>query len=538
VRGGLEFPPDLIVSPGSTSPRAVVVPAATGDSGTYERRWRVFAVIVVGAFMAQLDLFIVNIAFPAIARSFPGVSASTLSWVLDAYAIVFAACLVPAGRLGDRLGRRRVFELGLAGFALGSAGCAAAPNVGVLVAARVVQAIGAALVLPTSLGLLLHAFPPEQRAGAVGAWASAGAIAAASGPPLGGLLVGIDWRLIFVVNLPLALGAIIASRRVVPEVRHPDTGGRPDLPGIVLLIAGIGGVVLCIVQGAEWGWGSAAFVIGLLVAFALIAVFLWRCAHHPAPIVELSLLRLRPFAVANAAMLVFYIGFGAMLLGSVLFLTGVWHESTIIAGLSIAPGPLCVAFISPRVKDLVGRIGPQPVAVLGGVAFAAGGMWWRWRIGPQPDYAADFLPGMILAGIGVGLMQATLYGVASGVLPPNRFATGSGVLNMSRQIGLALGVAILVAILGANPGLAAFHTGFSLLAGTGLAAALIALKLSHRSLPARATRSDGAPIAAVADSAPSSVAVLMGAPAPAGAPTGCAPKARQKLTEPCSDNHL
>jgi EmrB/QacA subfamily drug resistance transporter len=487
------------MNPSLASPRrAPVTKPGASDAHDYDGRWRVFAVIVVGAFMAQLDLFIVNIAFPAIARSFPGVSASTLSWVLDAYAIVFAACLVPAGRLGDLLGRRRVFDLGLAVFALGSAGCAAAPDVGVLIAARVVQAVGAALVLPNSLGLLLHAFPPAQRAGAVGAWASAGAVAAASGPPLGGLLVGIDWRLIFVVNLPLACGAIIASRRVVPEIRHPDLGGRPDLGGMLLLIAGIGGVVLCIVEGSRWGWGSPTFVLGLAAACALIGAFLWRCAHHPAPIVELSLLRVRPFAVANAAMLTFYVGFGAMLLGSVLFLTGVWHESTIVAGLGIAPGPLCVAVISPRVKDLVGRWGPRPVAVLGGAAFAAGGAWWRWRIGPQPDYAADFLPGMILVGIGVGLMQATLYGVASGVLPANRFATGSGVLNMSRQIGLALGVAILVAILGTHPDLGGFQAGFWLFAGTGLTAALIALSLPARRAHAAAA-GDRAPPPHVAD---------------------------------------
>ena len=163
--------------------------AATPDSAAVDaghpRRWAVFAVVVLGAFMAQLDLFIVNVAFPAIGRDFPGVSSSALSWVLNGYAIVFAACLVPAGRLGDLIGRRRTFELGVVVFAIGSAGCAAAPGVAVLVAARVVQAIGAAMVIPTSIGLLLHAFPPAERAGATGAWASGAAIAASAGPPLG-----------------------------------------------------------------------------------------------------------------------------------------------------------------------------------------------------------------------------------------------------------------------------------------------------------------------------------------------------------------
>ncbi len=173
--------------------------AAVPDEG-HERRWAVFALVVLGAFMAQLDLFIVNVAFPAIQSEFGGASASGLSWVLSAYAIVFAACLVPAGRVADLIGRRRTFELGALVFGIGSAGCAAAPGVVVLVAARVVQAIGAAMVIPTSLGLLLHVFPAAERPAATGAWASGGAIAAASGPPIGGLLVLASWRWIFLVT--------------------------------------------------------------------------------------------------------------------------------------------------------------------------------------------------------------------------------------------------------------------------------------------------------------------------------------------------
>ena len=191
-----------------------------------------FAVIAVGAFMAQLDLFIVNIAFPAIEQSFPGSTPSSLSWVLNAYAIVFAACLVPAGRLADLLGRRRTFQLGLIVFAVASAACALAPTLAVLVAARAGQAVGAALLIPTSLGLLLHAFPPARRAGAIGAWVAVGAVAAAGGPGLGGLLVEVSWKLIFLVNIPLAIAALIGSWLVLDEVRHPEEGGLPDLPGI------------------------------------------------------------------------------------------------------------------------------------------------------------------------------------------------------------------------------------------------------------------------------------------------------------------
>jgi EmrB/QacA subfamily drug resistance transporter len=458
---------------------------AAADAG-HPHRWSVFAVVVLGAFMAQLDLFIVNIAFPAISRDFPGVSSSALSWVLNGYAIVFAACLVPAGRLGDLIGRRRTFELGVVVFAIGSAGCAAAPGVAVLVVARVVQAIGAAMVIPTSIGLLLHVFPAGERAGATGAWASGAAIAASAGPPLGGLLVLLSWRWIFIVNLPLAAIALVGARRIVPEVRHAESGSRPDLPGIALLVAGIAGLVLAIVEGQSWGWASAAFVLVLLGAMALLAIFLWRCGHHPSPIIELSLLRLRPFAAANAAMLAFYVGFGATLLGAVLFLTGIWHERTVTAGLEIAPGPVVVALLSGHVKHLVAHFGARAVAVTGSLLLAAAGVWWAWRLGARPDYAGAFLPGMLLAGLGVALTQATLYGVVAVVLPPHRFATGSGVLNMCRQIALALGVAVLVALLGARPGVGDFHRGFELVALSGLAAALIATLL-----PAR-TRAEGA----------------------------------------------
>ncbi len=296
-------------------------PVAREGAGATERRGLVFAVIAVGAFMAQLDLFIVNIAFPAIHQDFSSSSISALSWVLNAYAIVFAACLVPAGRLADLLGRRRTFQLGLIVFALASAACAAAPTLGVLVAARAAQAVGAALLVPTSLGLLLHAYPAAKRAGAIGAWVSVGAVAAAGGPGLGGLLVEVNWRLIFLVNLPLALGGLVGSWLFLDEVRHPEEGGLPDLPGIALLVAGIGGVVLCIVKGPEWGWTSITVVIGLALAALSLAAFLWRCSHHRAPVVELALLKERSFAASNIVMLLYGAGFGTMLLISVLLLT-------------------------------------------------------------------------------------------------------------------------------------------------------------------------------------------------------------------------
>src|SRR5215475_14256889 len=211
-----------------------------------EQRWKVLLITSVGLFMASLDLFIVNIAFPDLARDFDGASFSSLSWVLNGYAIVFAALLVPAGRIADRVGRKRVFLLGLVVFSLASALCAAAPSVEALVGARVLQAVGGAMMIPTTLGLILPAFPPEQRALAIGIWSAVGGVAAALGPPLGGLVLELSWHWIFLVNVPIGLITALLAIRVLDEVREPEDG-RPDLLGAVELALGIGALTLGIV---------------------------------------------------------------------------------------------------------------------------------------------------------------------------------------------------------------------------------------------------------------------------------------------------
>src|SRR4051794_13033091 len=244
------------------------------------RRGRVAAIVSVGVFVASLDLFIVNIAFPDLQRDFGGTRLATLSWVLNAYAIVFAALLVPAGRWADRLGRKRAFLGGLALFTLASAACAAAPTVGVLVAARAVQAAGAALLMPASLGLLLPEFPAEKRGVALGLWAAVGGTAAALGPVVGGLLVELSWRWVFLVNLPVGIVAIVAGARVLTEVRE-EGGARPDTAGAVLLTGAVGALIAAIVEGPGWGWGSPR-VVGLFATAVVLGVgFVVQSARHP-----------------------------------------------------------------------------------------------------------------------------------------------------------------------------------------------------------------------------------------------------------------
>ncbi len=440
-----------------------------------ERKWRVLMVVVVGVFMAGLDVFIVNIAFPQIHREFPHTGLGSLSWILNAYTIVLAAFLVAAGRWSDAMGRKRAFLLGTALFTAASAACAAAPSIAFLVGARAIQGLGAALLMPASLGLLLPEFPPRQQHVAIGAWAAVGGIAAAAGPPLGGLLVEGSWRWVFLVNVPIGLASLLVGWRVLREIRHPETA-RPDLLGAGLLTAGVASLVVAIVQGPTWGWTDTRTLAALLIATAVLATVARRIATHPAPIVEPALLRVRAFSLATLASLLFFIAFAAMLLGSVLFLTGVWHEQILTAGLMIAPGPGMAALWAIPGARLGRRIGPGLVGAAGAGLFALGGVLWLSSLGDSAHYAADYLPGMLIGGIGVGLVIPSLTGAVAATLPPARIATGIAVQTTGRQIGSALGAAILIAVLGTPrnaqdfAGAWKFMLVASLLAGLVLAA--------------------------------------------------------------------
>src|SRR5215218_9979379 len=427
--------------------------------------WRVFAVVGLAVFLSILDLFIVNIAFPDLRRDFGGSSLSGLSWVLTAYAIVFAAVLVPAGKLGDLFGRRRMFAGGLALFTLGSALCAVAPSVPALVGARVLQGIGAAALTPNSLGLVLPLFPPERRAPVIGAWAAIGAVGASLAPPLGGLLVEASWRWIFLVNVPLGVLAAVLALRVVPEIRDPRATRLPDLPGIALLIAAVGLLTLGLAQGPAWDWDAR-----VLAAFLLAAV------------VELGLLRVPAFALASLSTFLFSAGFAGLLFGNVLFLTEVWDYSILEAGFAFAPGPMLAATtaaLSGRFND---RIRPAALGVPGGFLFAAGCGYWISRAGLEPHYLADLLPGQILTGTGVGLMLPAFTATAAATLPPERLATGIAVQTMFRQLGAALGLAAWVAIAGTPaPGAVvdAFQAGWVFMATVAVGASLALVPMAR-----------------------------------------------------------
>lgn len=458
--------------------RSVTLPTTLG--GPLPHRFQVLIIVSVATFVASLDLFIVNIAFPSIERDFAGTGDATLSWVLSAYAIVMAALLVPAGRLADLLGRKRLFMAGLVTFVVASALCAAAPGPGWLIAARVLQAAGGAILMPTSLALLLAEFPPQQRALAVAIWSATGAVAAAAGPPIGGVLVQESWRWVFLVNLPVGLVTVALAARILSESRDLEAKRVPDLLSAGLLVLASSALMLAIVQGQSWGWTSVRVIALLAAAVVLTVAFLYRSTRHVAPVVELGLFRSRAFSAANVASILFFGAFGAMLLSNVLFLTRVWHEDILVTGLQISPGPIMAAAFAVPGSILANRWGQPTVAAIGALLFACGGLWWLTHVALQPNYVTEFLPGMLAGGAGVGLVIPTLASAVAGSLPAARFATGSAVYGMTRQFGIALGVTVLVAVLSSGQKaapLASFRSGWEVMLAAAIASAVAAIAI-------------------------------------------------------------
>jgi EmrB/QacA subfamily drug resistance transporter len=468
-----------------TDAAAAALPGATPQASA-RAAWRTFGLTSAAVFLVTLDATAVVAAYAALRDQFGQVSMAWLSWTLNAYTIVYAALLVPAGRMADLLGRKRVFMHGLVLFTAASALCAFAPGVGWLVAARVLQAMGAAMLTPAALALVLNAFPRDKRAAAVGLFSAIGALAAAVGPAFGSWVIEQgSWRWIFLINAPLGIVAWVLARRGLAESTSPETGARPDLPGIALLVAGAATIALGIVMSERWGWLSgpqwAATWATLGSGLALIALFVRWAWGRPAAALDLSLFRDSSFAWVNLATLVFGVAFTMMFLSSFLLLMGVWGYSQGLAGLAVTPGPLMVIPVAIASSRLAGRIGHRPMLVGGSVLYAVAQLWVGWRLGSQPDYLGVWLPAQILGGAAVGLVLPALSGAAVAHLGPTRFGVGGGVNNALRQLGGAIGAALTVALVGrAGATWAQFQTVYLLLAGLGLLTAVLCLPVRTR----------------------------------------------------------
>jgi len=447
------------------------------------RRTRAIIAVCAAAFLAFLDTTIVNVTFPNIAAHFPEASRSDLSWVLDAYFIVIAAFLVPAGELADRLGRKRLFLLALNAFVVTSVLCAIAPTWELLVAARVLQGVAAAVIAPVSMALMLAEFPSERRSQGVGIWGAAAALAAASGPPLGGLLVEVaDWRLIFLVNIPIGIGILLLGRGALVESRA-ERAGLPDLAGAGVTVVGLGALALAIVEGESWGWGSIRIVGLFVLAAVLVAVLVRRCLTHPRPIVDPALMRIASFRRGNLATFLFSVAFFSMILGNILFLTGVWQYSILEAGLAVMPGPLASTIVAAPAGRLADRFGHRVVILPGTIVYAVG-LWVLSTSGATPDYVGTWLPGQTLVGVGIGLAFPTLGAASVRDIGEKAFGSASAVGSAFRQFGAVVGTAGVIVIIG-NPttlqaALDASDRAYLFGIAAGLLSGVAALTLSTR----------------------------------------------------------
>ncbi len=457
--------------------------------GTPQARW-VLAATVVGSGMAFLDGTVVNVALTAIARNLH-TEVAGLQWVLTGYLVTLSAFLLLGGSLGDRYGRRRVFTVGVVWFSGASALCALAPTIGVLVAARALQGVGGALLVPGSLSIIESAFAPADRGRAIGTWTGLAGVATAIGPLAGGWLVSaVSWRLIFVLNLPLAAVVLWAARHV-PESSDPDAARHLDLGGAALLVGGLAAVTAALIEGPGGGAPTAVVAALGVAGIAALVGFVWREARVPRPLLHLGVFRSRQFDAANLVTLAVYAALGGVLFLLVVDLQVVLGYSALAAGASLLPITLLMLVLSPRAGQLATRTGPRLPMTLGPLLMT-GGLLLMLRIGGHSTYLGDVLPAVVVFALGLSLTVAPLTTTVLAAVPVTHAGVASGVNNAAARVAGLLAVAILPAASGlTGPALshpaafsAGFHTALVVAAGLTLAGALVAAAgISDQAVP-------------------------------------------------------
>jgi EmrB/QacA subfamily drug resistance transporter len=427
-------------------------------------------------FIVSLDATIVNVALPAIQADLHA-SVTGLQWIVDAYTVVLASLLLLGGSTGDRVGRRAMFQAGLILFAVASVACSVAPGLGTLIAFRMVQAVGGAMLQPNALSTITNVITdPARRARAIGVWAGVFGVAAASGPILGGLLVAtVGWRAVFLVNVPVAAIAFALVARYAPETRAPRPR-RVDLPGQALLILTLAAVTFATIEGPVRGWSSAPITGGYALAACALAAFLTVEHHRDEPLLELRFFRSPPFAgAATIATLAFAILAGFLFLNT-LYLQEVRGDSALMAGVATLPATVVIAVISPSAGRLVARHGSRFLMIAAGLFLAAGAIVLSQDRTDSPYlYLAG---GYVLLGLGFGLINPPITNTAVSGMPKAQAGVASAVATSSRQLGNVLGVAVIGSVAAGEFRRAAFtmasHRGWDIAAACGGAIAVLA----------------------------------------------------------------
>jgi EmrB/QacA subfamily drug resistance transporter len=439
--------PSFIV-PWDTVHRLVTTAGSSHTQPITRHAWFVLCTVSVGQMMTTFSGSALNVAFPSMQAGLE-TSRATLAWTVTGYAIASASLLLVAGGMADRIGGRRIFLIGLSLFALGATCSGLAPSVGLLIAARVIQGFGSALMIPSSITLALLEFPTQRRSIAIAVWGGFAALAGAGGPPIGGALTEyLGWRWIFLGTIPICLSVLVLGLAILPRT-PPRSGREPlDLPGAFLAALGAALVVTVMLQGSRWGWTD-----GLILAGGLLAVLSWSSLvfwsrRHRMPVLDLDVLRNRRFTVASLTFLVFNMATAGYWLAAPLFLQGVWGWSVLGAGLGIIPGPITHALTARPAGRLADRGHHRSLMIAGTLAAAIGMIGISLRLGPTGNYWTDLFPFSIIIGLSGSLGWATFTSSALVDIQPDRYGRANGLSLTLRQFGAAFGIALVIALLG------------------------------------------------------------------------------------------
>lgn len=459
---------------------------------TMPNGWRVFAIACIAIFMVSLDTTILYAGFSNILHSFPGATAADLSWAMNAYSIVYAAMLIPAGGIADKFGRKKVFMLGVLMFVSASFACGASPSVGWLIVARIFQSIGACLLSPAALAIVLEAFPREKRMVVMGAWGAVGALAAALGPGLGSLIIDVGgWQWAFFINIPIGLFCIWQSMTSLQESIQPRDKLRLDWVGILQLMTGVGAIAFGIVELNSAHWPAVELAAIVLLGLALLLSYIPWAKSNPEPLFELSLFKNNTFLYANIAGFVFAIAFAIMFFSFFFWMKTIWHFSQSMAGTSIMPGPLTVVPTAIISGKLASKIGHRPLLITGTITYALSSLWFMSVPDASPDYLIEWLPGLLLSGLSVGLVIPSLSAASVFGLPPKDYAVGSAINHAVRQVGTVIGVSLTVLVLAkADLQIADFHRMYAIHITLALITGLLCLPINThpKQLLAKTTR--------------------------------------------------
>jgi len=407
-------------------------------------KWWTLGAMCFALFMIMLDNTVVNVALPSIQRDL-GSSLSGLEWTMNGYTLSFAVLLATGGRLGDIFGRRLTFLIGVVLFALSSAAAGLSPGTGTLIASRVAQGIGGALMMPATLSIVTNAFDPSERGKAIGTWAGVSALALAVGPVLGGLLTeSVSWRAIFYINIPVAIGAVLATLLAVQESRDETVDRQVDYAGVTVLTVGLTALVLGLIEGNSWGWSSTAIVSLFAATVVLLAAFVAIEQRVAAPIVEFPLFGSRNFVGSNLIALVVTFAMMAQFFFIALYMQNILGYSPLQAGVRFLPATLMIVAFAPLAGRLSDRIGPRwPMA--SGLTIVTIALYWLTTVDVHTTYA-NIWPSFVLMGFGMALVMSPMSTAAMNAVTEAKAGVASGILSMNRMIGGSLGVAVIGAV--------------------------------------------------------------------------------------------